>query len=229
MLSRAGVNDNVKSILVFTFKAAYVSSAKLLSLPCTCHTRNNNRIPWSPTILCVCMLQWISQVSFRAHWLDSFCPSCPVLFLLSLSCSFSFLPSLSFLLSPSFNKIFVGRLTQKESSLPALTVRILRSWDLARICISANYLSVIWDLPLSNMLEAAISVSCFCSTSQTRLCALRMSRYVVSITFTKIDRLICDMPFLGYLIHHTKEIGFKTFFFHLVTHIAWWRSKNENI
>ena len=34
------------------------------------------------------------------------------------------------------------------------------------------------------MLEAAISVSLFRSTSQTRSCALRMPRYVASITFT---------------------------------------------
>ena len=32
------------------------------------------------------------------------------------------------------------------------------SWDLVRICIRANYLSLVWDLPSSNMLEAAISV-----------------------------------------------------------------------
>ena len=91
----------------------------------------------------------------------------------------------SFHLSPSCNNTFVGRLTQKESSLPAVTVRILRSRDFARICIYANYFSLVQDLPLLNMLEAAISVSCFCSTSQKRPCALWMSRYVASITFTE--------------------------------------------
>ena len=98
--------------------------------------------------------------------------------------SFSLLPFLSFLPSPSCSNTFVGRRTQKESSLPAVTVRILCSRDLARICILANYLSLVRDLPSSNMLEVAISVSPFRSTSQTRSCALRIPRYVASITFT---------------------------------------------
>ena len=120
-------------------------------------------------------------------------------FSFSLSPSFSFLPSFSLLPSLSFlpsflpsascNNTFVGRRTQKESSLPAVTVRILCSRDLARICIRANYLSLVQDLPSSNMLEAAISVSPFRSTSQTRSCALRMSRYVASITFTLLPDL----------------------------------------
>ena len=130
MLSRADVNNNVKSILGFPF-------------PNSC--------------------------LFNVH--------------LTLP---SFLPS--FLPSPSYNNTFVGRRTQKESSLPAVTVRILCSRDLARICKRANYLSLVWDLPSSNMLEAAISVSFFRSTSQTRPCALRMARYVASIIFTEIPR-----------------------------------------
>ena len=48
---RVGVNNNVTLILIFTFKAASVSSAILLSLLRTCHTRDNNRIQWSPPIL----------------------------------------------------------------------------------------------------------------------------------------------------------------------------------
>ena len=137
----------------------------LLSLPRTFHTRDNNRIP----ILCVGRLRWILQVNFRAYWLKRFCPSCPALSPTSLSLSPSFRLSLSFRLSflpsvrpsPSCNNTFVGRRTQKESSLPAVTVRILCSRDLARICIRANYLSLVRDLPSSNMLEAAISVSSF--------------------------------------------------------------------
>ena len=37
------------------------------------------------------------------------------------------------------------------------------------------------------VLEAAISVSCFYSTGQTRPCTLWISRYVASITFTVLD------------------------------------------
>ena len=44
---RVDVSDNVKLILVFTFKAASVSSAKL-SLLRTHHTRDNNQIQQSP-------------------------------------------------------------------------------------------------------------------------------------------------------------------------------------
>ena len=95
----------------------------------------------------------------------------------------SLLPVLAFLPSSSCNK-FVGRRTQNKSSLPAVTVRILCLWDLTRICICANYLLLVRDLPSSNMLEAAISVLLFRSTSQTRSCALQMPRYVASITFT---------------------------------------------
>ena len=51
LVVRVGANDNVKLILVFTFKAASVSSAKLLSVLRTCHTRNNNWIQRSPPIL----------------------------------------------------------------------------------------------------------------------------------------------------------------------------------
>ena len=97
-------------------------------------------------------------------------------FSLSLSLSLAFLPSfsllsfLSFLPSPSCNTTFLGRCTQKES-FPTVTVRILCSRDLARICIRANYLSQVRDLPSSNMLETAIFVSAFRSTSQTRSCA----------------------------------------------------------
>ena len=47
LVFRVGANDNVKLILVFTFKAASVSSVKLLSVLRTSHTsrsNNNNRI-----------------------------------------------------------------------------------------------------------------------------------------------------------------------------------------
>ena len=121
--------------------------------------------------------------------------------LLSLvSCAFpslspSFRLSLSFRLSPCFLpspscNTFVSQLTQKESLLPAVTMRILCSRDLARICIRANYLSLVQDLPLSNMLEPAISISPFHSTSQARPCVLQMSRYVASITFTEASSTI---------------------------------------
>ena len=111
-------------------------------------------------------------------------PLSPALFLLSLS--FSFLPSFSLLPSPSCNTAFVGLRTKKVLSFPAVTVRILCSRDLARICICANYLSLVRDLPSSNMLKTTISVSPFRSTSQTRSCALRMPRYIASITFTSL-------------------------------------------
>ena len=50
LVIRVGANDNVKWILVFTFKAASVSSVKLLSVLRTRHTsrnNNNNRIQQS--------------------------------------------------------------------------------------------------------------------------------------------------------------------------------------
>ena len=118
-------------------------------------------------------------------------------FYLALSLFLLFSASLSFLFSPSFLRLFVrsfvrslscnkfvGRRTQNKNLCYAVTVRILCSLDLARICIRANYLSLVRDLPSSNMLEAAISVSLFRSTGQTRSCALWMPRYVASITFT---------------------------------------------
>ena len=51
LVVRVGANDNVKLILVFTFKAASVSSVKRLSVLRTRHTRNNNRLQRSPPIL----------------------------------------------------------------------------------------------------------------------------------------------------------------------------------
>ena len=183
MLSRADVNDNVKSILEFTFKNSF-----LLHVHLTLET-----ITESQFCVSVCCDGFRKSVSGRIHSSVSV-PHVLHFSFISLSCSLplspSFRLSLSFRLFPSFlpppscNNTFVGRLTQKESSLPAVTVRILCSYDLARMCIRANYLSLVQDLPWSNMLEAAISVSPFRSTSQTRLCVLRMSRYVAFIIFT---------------------------------------------
>ena len=167
MLKRADVNDKVKSSLEFPFTNSCFFNG-------TPHTRDNDRIP----ILCVGRLRWISQVRLLTQVLLS-------LFLLRFSFSLSF----SFLLSPNCNTVFVSRRTQKVSSFPAVTVRILCSRDLARICIRANYLSLVRDLPSSNILETAISVSPFRSTSQTGLCALHMPRYVASITFTLLPDL----------------------------------------
>ena len=170
----------------------------LLSLPRTPHTRDNNRIP----ILCVGRLRWIWQVSFRAYWLERSCPSCPVLFLLSRS----LLPS--FLLQVVTTLSSVDAL-RKKSSFPAVTVRILCSRDLARICIRANYLSLVRDLPSSNMLEAAISVYSFRSISQTRPCALRMSRYVAFITFTSAGH-----PTVMTFVNQFREEFFVVSFFY---------------
>ena len=51
LVVRVGANYNVKLILVFTFKVASVSSAKLLSVLRTRHTGNKNWIQRSPPIL----------------------------------------------------------------------------------------------------------------------------------------------------------------------------------
>ena len=187
MLSRADVNDNVKSIFGFTFKNSSLFHVHLtletmtesqfcVSVGCDGFRKSvSGRIDSSASVPRVLRFSYSLALS---------------LFLLPsvfLSSSVSLLPS--FLPSASCNNTFVGRRTQKESSLPAVTVRILCSRDLARICIRANYLSLVRDLPSSNMLEAAISVFSFRSISQTRLCALRMSRYVTSITFTLLPDL----------------------------------------
>ena len=129
---------------------SWSSFRKLPSLQWIPHTKDKDQIP----ILCVGRLRWISHISFRAYWFECSLPLSPWLFLLSRSRSLS--PS--FLRSFSCNK-FVGRRTQNKNPCYAVTVRILCSWDLARICIRANYLSLVRDLPSSNMLEAAISVS----------------------------------------------------------------------
>ena len=94
--------------------------------------------------------------------------------------------SLSFLFSPSFlpslrcNK-FVGRRTQNKIPVTPLPCVFY---------VRVNYLSLVRDLPSSNMLEGAISVSLFRSTSQTRSCALRMPWYVAFITFTVAKNII---------------------------------------
>ena len=101
----------------------------------------------------------------------------------------SFFLSISLSFSPSScNKTFerARQLTHSERiTRSSRHHAFLRSWDLETICIRANWLSLVRDFPTLHMvLEAAIPVSCFYSTGQTRLCALRMSRYVASITFT---------------------------------------------
>ena len=83
-------------------------------------------------------------------------------FFLSLLQVLAFLPSFSFLPSPSFLpslrcNTFVRQMHSEQiQPLPCVFVLL---WDLVRICIRANYLSQVRDLPSSNMLEAAISVS----------------------------------------------------------------------
>ena len=106
--------------------------------------------------VCVGMLQWISQVSF------------PRLVLIHTSASIPrVLTHLERITRSSRHRAF------------------LRSRDLERIYRRANWLSLVRDLPTLHMvLEAAIPVSCCHSTGHTRSCALRMSRYVASITFT---------------------------------------------
>ena len=174
LLSRADVNDNVKLILGIPF-----ANSCLFNVHLTLETMIESQF---------CVLVGCDR--FRKSVSGCIDPSALSLFL--LRCSFSLALSPSFRLSPSpsgsrlpslsCNK-FVRRRTQNKSSLPAVTMRILCSWDLARICIRANYPSLVRDLPSSNMLEAAILVSLFRSTSQTRSCALRMPRYVAFITF----------------------------------------------
>ena len=175
VLSRADVKDTVKVILGVPFANSCLFNESL-----TLKTKTKSQF-------CVS----VGCDGFRTS--VSGCIDSSVLSLFLLRCSFSLplspsfclslLPVLTFVRSLSCNK-FVGRHTQNKNLCYAVTVRILCSWDLARICIHANYLSLVRDLPSSNMLEAAISVSLFHSTSQTRLCALRVPRYVASITFT---------------------------------------------
>ena len=89
--------------------------------------------------------------------------SCSFLLSLSLSPSGSRLPS--FLLLPSFFpslrcNTFVGQMhSEQKSPIQPLPCVFVLLWDLVRIYISANYLSQVRDLPSSNMLAAAISVS----------------------------------------------------------------------
>ena len=133
------------------------------------------------------MLQWISQVSFLR--LGRINTSASIPHVLCFSFLTSLLPSVSPSFSPSScDRTFerACRLTHSERITRSSRHRaFLCSRDLARICIRANWLSLVWDLLTLNMvLEAVIPVSCFRSTGQIRQCALRMSRYVASITFT---------------------------------------------
>ena len=108
-------------------------------------------------------------VSFRAYWVERFLPLSLLLAVpsLSLSPSFSFLPSfsLSFQFSPSFlpslscNTFIEQMHSEQNPPVQLLPCVFVCSWDLVRICIRANYLLLVRDLPSSNMLEAAISVS----------------------------------------------------------------------
>ena len=52
-----------------------------------------------------------------------------------------------------------GKCTQNTIFVQPLPCVFVCSWALVRICIRANYLSLVRDLPSSNMLAAAISVS----------------------------------------------------------------------
>ena len=122
------------------------------------------------------ILQWIWQVSF------------PRLVHINMSASYSLFPVL--FLPSSCNKTFerAHQLIHSEKKITRSSCHraFLCSPDLERICIHANWLSLVRDLPMLHIvLEAAIPVSCFHSTGQTCPCALRMSRYVASITFTQ--------------------------------------------
>ena len=106
---------------------SWVSFGKLLSLQRTPHTIEKDRIP----ILCFGRLRWISQVWFRAYWLERFCPSFSCAFpslsvilslslslsrSLSLSLSPSFRLSLSFRFSPPFLPFFLLQVVTTRSS-----------------------------------------------------------------------------------------------------------------
>ena len=74
--------------------------------------------------------------------------------------SFSFFPSFLPSLLPSLRcNTFVGQMhSEQQSRIQPLPCVFVLLWDLVTICIRANYLSQVRDLPSSNMLEAAISV-----------------------------------------------------------------------
>ena len=129
------------------------------------------------TTFCVGMLlQWISQISF------------PRLVCITMSSSYSLfpVPFPSFLPS-SCNKTFerARQLIHSERITRSSCHGVfISSPDLERICIRANRLSLVQDLPMLHVvLEAAISVSWSYTTGQTRLCTLWSSKYVESITF----------------------------------------------
>ncbi len=109
-------------------------------------------------IACVGMLQWIPQVSF------------PRLVRINTSTSYPSFPSVSPSFSPSScNETFMRahQLIHSERIPHSSHHRaFISSPDLERICIRANQLSPVRDLPtLHIVLEAAISVYCFYSTA----------------------------------------------------------------
>ena len=146
MLSRAGVNGNRKLILVL------IQERTLLLV--------SGRIESSAFSLS------LGSCSFSLAFSLVLLPS----FLLSLSPSGSRLPSFLPLLAcflPSFLPSFLrwvvtrssGKCTQNTVLVQPLPCVFVCSWALVRICIRANYLSLVRDLPSSNILTAAISVS----------------------------------------------------------------------
>ena len=129
------------------------------------------------------------ELSFVSECCNGSCKSVSqVLGVLTLALLFlvSFFPPVSLSLSPSScNKTFSSVDSERITHFSRHRA-FLRSRDLETICTRANWLSLVRDLPMLHMvLEAAIPVSCFYSTGQTRPCALRMCRYVASITFTR--------------------------------------------
>ena len=77
-------------------------------------------------------------------------------FFLSLLLVLAFLPS--FLPSLRCNTFVEQLHSEQKSPIQPLPCVFVLLWDLVRICIRANYLSQVRDLPSSNMLPAAISV-----------------------------------------------------------------------
>ena len=129
MLSRVGVKGNRKLILVLI-------QERTLLLVSGCIESSAFSLS-------------LSSCSFSLAFSLVLLPS----FFLSLLLVLAFLPSLRC-------NTFVGQMhSEQNQPIQPLPCIFVLSWDLIRICIRANYLSLVQDLPSSNMLEAAISGS----------------------------------------------------------------------
>ena len=131
VLSRAGVKGNRKLILVLI--------------------QERTRLLVSGRIESSAFSLFLSSCSFSLTFSLVLLPS----FFLSLLQVLAFLPSVL----PWDVTRSSGKCTQNKNRHIQLPCVLVLSWDLVRICIRANYLSLVRDLPSSNMLEAAISVS----------------------------------------------------------------------